>query len=55
VGRRGMDKAELQEFRGMTLVVIPFKRDQWWNSARHGVCSDRFSPPIPGWAVKSEI
>jgi hypothetical protein len=55
VGRRGMDKAEPWEFRGMILVVFCLEEDQWRNSARHGVYSDRFSPPIPGWAVKNEI
>jgi hypothetical protein len=55
VGRQGMDKAEPREFRGTILVVFCLERDQWQNSARHGVYSDRFSPPIPGWAVKSEI
>jgi hypothetical protein len=55
VGRRGTDKAESREFRGMILVVFSLEGDQWRNSARHGVYSDRFSPPIPGWAVKSEI
>jgi hypothetical protein len=55
VGRRGIDKAEPRKFRGTTLVVFCLEGDQWWNSARHGVYSDRFSPPIPGWAVKREI
>jgi hypothetical protein len=50
-----MDKPESQEFRGMLLVVFSLEGDQWWNSARHGVYSDWFSLPIPGWAVKSEI
>jgi hypothetical protein len=50
-----MDKAESREFRGMTLVVFSLKGDQWQNSARYGVHSDRFSPPILGWVVKSEI
>jgi hypothetical protein len=39
----------------MILVVFPLEGDQWWNSARLGVYSDKFLPPIPGWAVKSEI
>jgi hypothetical protein len=55
VGRRGTDKAESQEFQGTILIVFSVDGDQWQNSARHGVYSDRFSPPIPGWAVKSEI
>jgi hypothetical protein len=55
VGRRGRDKAESREFWGMILVVFSLEGDQWWNSAWHGVYSDRFSPPIPGWTVKSEI
>jgi hypothetical protein len=55
VGRWEMDKAESQEFRGTILVVFSLKGDQWRNSAQHGVYSDKFSPPIPGWAVKSEI
>jgi hypothetical protein len=50
-----MDKAESQEFRGTILVVFSLEGDQWRNSARYGAYSDRFSPPIPGWAVKSEI
>jgi hypothetical protein len=40
VGRRGMDKAEPQDFRGTTLVVFCLEGDQWWNSARHCVYSD---------------
>jgi hypothetical protein len=55
VGRWGMDKAEPWEFRGTILVVFSLEGDQWQNSARHGVYSDRFSQPIPGWVVKSEI
>jgi hypothetical protein len=55
VGRRKMDKAESREFQGTILVVFFLEGDQWWNSARHGMYSDRFSPPILGWAVKSEI
>jgi hypothetical protein len=55
VGRRGTDKAESRDFRGTILVVFSLEGDQWRNSARHVVYSDRFSPPIPGWAVKSEI
>jgi hypothetical protein len=50
-----MDKAESREFRGMILVIFSLEGDQWWNSARYGAYSDRFSPPIPEWAVKSEI
>jgi hypothetical protein len=55
VGRRWMDKAESREFRGTTLVVFSLEGDQWRNSARYGTHSDRFSPPFPGWTVKSEI
>jgi hypothetical protein len=50
-----MDKAEPRKFRGTTLVVFCLEGDQWRNSARHGMYNDRFSPPIPGWAVKSGI
>jgi hypothetical protein len=50
-----MDKAEPRKFQGTILVVFCLKGDQWRNSARHGVYSDRFSPPIPVWAVKSEV
>jgi hypothetical protein len=50
-----MDKAESREFQGTILIVFSLEDDQWRNSARHGAYSDRFSPPIPGWAVKSEI
>jgi hypothetical protein len=50
-----MDKAESREFWGMIVIVFSLEGDQWQNSARHGVYSDRFSPPIPGWVVKSEI
>jgi hypothetical protein len=55
VGRRGLDKAKPREFWGTTLVVFCLEGDQWWNSARHGMYSDRFSSPILGWAVKSGI
>jgi hypothetical protein len=55
VGRREMDKAEPREFRGTTLVVFCLERDQRRNSAPHDAYSDRFSPPIPGWTVKSGI
>jgi hypothetical protein len=55
VGRRGKDKAEPWDFWGTTLVVFCLEEDQWRNSARHGAYSDRFSPPILGWAVKSGI
>jgi hypothetical protein len=55
VGRRWTDKAESWEFRGTTLVVFSLEGDQWWNSARYGAHSDRFSPPILRWPVKSEI
>jgi hypothetical protein len=50
-----MDKAESREFQGTILIVFSLEDDQWRNSARHAVYSDRFSPPIPGWVVKSEI
>jgi hypothetical protein len=50
-----MDKAESWEFQGTILIVFSLEGDQWWNSARYGAYSDRFSPPILGWAVKSEI
>jgi hypothetical protein len=50
-----MDKAESLELRGTILIVFILEGDQWQNSAQYGVYSDRFSPPIPGRAVKSEI
>jgi hypothetical protein len=50
-----MDKAESPESRGTVLVVFSLEGDQWRNSAWYDACSDRFSPPIPGWAVKNKI
>jgi hypothetical protein len=50
-----MDKAESRESRGTILIVFTLVGDQWRNSARYGAYSHRFSPPILGWAVKSEI
>jgi hypothetical protein len=50
-----MDMAESWEFWGMILIVFYLEGDQWWNNARYGMHSDRFSPPILGWVVKSEI
>jgi hypothetical protein len=47
-----MDKAESPESRGTVLVVFTLEGDQWRNSVQYGACSDRFSPPIPGGAVK---
>jgi hypothetical protein len=54
-GRGRVDKAESPRSWGTVLVVFTFEGDQWRNSARYGAYSDRFSPPIPGWAVKSKI
>jgi hypothetical protein len=51
-GRGRVDKAESPGSWGTVLVVSSLEGDQWRNSARYGVYSDRFSPPIPGWAVK---
>jgi hypothetical protein len=55
LGRGRVDKAESPRSWGTVLVVSSLKGDQWQNSAQYGAYSDRFSPPIPGWAVKSEI
>jgi hypothetical protein len=55
LGRGRADKAESPKSWGTDLVVSSLEGDRWQNSVRYGVYSDRFSPPILGWAVKSEI
>jgi hypothetical protein len=50
-----VDKAESPRLWGTVLVISSLEGDRWQNSVRCGVYSDRFSPPIPGWVVKSEI
>jgi hypothetical protein len=55
VDRWWADKAESPGSRGTVLVIFYLEGDQWRNSAQYGAYSDRFSPPIPGWVVKSEI
>jgi hypothetical protein len=51
-GRGRVDKVESPGSWGTVLVVSSLEDDQWQNSARYGAYSDKFSPPIPGWAVK---
>jgi hypothetical protein len=51
-GRGRVDKAESLGSWGTVLVVSSLEGDQWRNSTWYGAYSDRFSPPIPGWAVK---
>jgi hypothetical protein len=55
VDRRWTNKAESPGSRGTVLIVFFLEGDQWQNSAWYGAYSDKFSPPIPGWVVKSEI
>jgi hypothetical protein len=55
LGRGRVHKAESLRSWGTVLVVSSLEGDRWQNSAWYGAYNDRFSPPIPGWAVKSKI